>query len=68
MATCGRMTMTVGEAAVFLGVSKNSAWAAVRRGEIVSFRVGRRVLIPVRRLEEMLEPKSEGGHGTRAAS
>jgi len=67
MATCERMTMTVREAAVFLGLSKNSAWAAVKRGEIPSVRVGRRVLIPVRRLEEMLErTKSETDHGAAA--
>lgn len=42
----GRGTMSVEEAAVILGISRNSAYEAVRRSEIPSLRLGRRILIP----------------------
>ncbi len=50
-----RKTYTVEEAAERLGISRNSAYEAVRRGEIPSLRIGRRVLIPRAALERMLE-------------
>ena len=50
-----RRTLTVAEAARELGVSRNTAYDAVRRGEIPSIRIGRRILVPRRRLEDLLE-------------
>ena len=44
-----RLTLTVEEAAVLLGISRNSAYEAVRRGEIPSVRIGGRIVIPRRR-------------------
>ncbi len=41
-----RLTLTVEEAAARLGISRASAYEAVRRGEIPSIRIGRRVLVP----------------------
>ena len=49
-----RLTMTVEQAAEVLGISRTLAYEAVRRGEIPSIRIGRRVLVPVARLESML--------------
>jgi len=49
-----RLTYTVEEAAALLGISRNSAYEAARRGEIPTIRIGRRVVIPRVRLEEML--------------
>ena len=49
-----RRTLTVDEAAAVLGISRTSAYEAVRRGEVPSIRIGRRVLISVNALEEML--------------
>jgi excisionase family DNA binding protein len=49
-----RLTYTVGEAAQLLGISRNSAYEAARRGEIPTIRVGRRILVPRNRLEELL--------------
>ncbi len=49
-----RLTYTVGEAALLLGISRNSAYEAVRRGEIPTIRLGRRILVPRNRLEELL--------------
>ena len=50
-----RLTYTVEEAAHLIGISRNSAYEAVRRGEIPTIRIGRRILIPRTRLEDLLE-------------
>ena len=49
-----RMTMTVGEAAKLLGISRNLCYEAVARGEIPVVRVGKRLLIPRVVLERLL--------------
>jgi excisionase family DNA binding protein len=49
-----RLTYTVEEAARLLGISRNSAYEAVRRGELPTIRLGRRILIPRSRLEDFL--------------
>lgn len=49
-----RAALTVPEAGELLGLSRGSAYAAVRRGEIPSIRFGNRVLVPVPRLLELL--------------
>jgi excisionase family DNA binding protein len=41
-----RLVLSIPEAPALLGVSKNSAYSAVARGEIPSIRVGRRIVIP----------------------
>jgi excisionase family DNA binding protein len=41
-----RLTLTVEEAAELLGISRALAYEAVRRGEIPSLRIGRRILVP----------------------
>ena len=41
-----RATLSVVEAARIMGVSKNVAYEAVRRGEIPSIRLGGRILVP----------------------
>jgi excisionase family DNA binding protein len=46
---------TVEEAGTILGLSRASAFAAVSRGDIPSIRVGKRLIIPRRALERMLE-------------
>jgi excisionase family DNA binding protein len=40
------LTYSISEAAEAIGVGRNSAYELVRRGELRSVRVGRRVLIP----------------------
>lgn len=50
-----RPTMTVDEVAQLLGISRGLAFQAVRRGELPAIRVGRRILIPVHRLYELLD-------------
>jgi len=49
-----RLTYTVEEAAQLLGISRNSAYEAVRRSEIPTIRLGRRIVIPRSRLEDLL--------------
>lgn len=49
-----KVTITVSEAAVLLGISRNSAYEAVRRGELPSLSLGRRLLVPIARFEAML--------------
>jgi excisionase family DNA binding protein len=50
-----RLTLTVGEASQVLGVSRSSAYELVRRGELPSMRLGRRIVIPVRALDALLD-------------
>lgn len=50
-----RWTLTVSEAAKVLGISRASAYECVRTGEIPSIRLGGRILIPVRLLDQLLE-------------
>jgi excisionase family DNA binding protein len=52
-----KLTMTVPEAAKLLGVGRNQAYEAVRRGEIPTVKIGRRILVPTKALERMLEAK-----------
>lgn len=50
-----KLTLTVREAAKLLGLSKMTAYAAVREGQIPSLRIGRRVLVPRLALERLLD-------------
>jgi excisionase family DNA binding protein len=50
----GRATITVEEAAHYLGIGRSAAYEAVRRHEIPSLRIGRRLVIPVPRFLSLL--------------
>ena len=54
-----RLTMTVEEAAVVLGIPRATAYNAVSRGEIPCIRIGRRILIPKVALERLLDGAGE---------
>ena len=56
-----RLTYSVDEAARLLGISRNSCYEAIRRGEIPMIRLGRRILVPRSRLEDLLEQADAGG-------
>jgi excisionase family DNA binding protein len=58
-ATQLRLVLTVEEAAAALGISRASAYEAVRVGEIPSLRIGKRILVPKSALERMLEHAGE---------
>lgn len=53
------LAVSVPEAALLIGLSRSTTYAAVKRGEIPSVRVGGRVLIPLRRLQELIDPQEE---------
>ena len=55
-----KKTLTVDEAAKFLGVGRGTAYEAVRRGEIPVVRIGKRLLVPVAALERLLAEASHG--------
>lgn len=47
-------TISVEHAAKLLGIGRNTAYDAVKRGEIPSLRLGRRLVVPVGKLMELL--------------
>ena len=50
----GRDTFTVDEAAEILGLSRCSAYAATKTGQIPTIRIGRRLLVPRIAIERKL--------------
>lgn len=53
-----KLCISVPEAARLLGLGRNSVYEAVRRGEVPAVRVGRRLVVPIRALEEWLESQT----------
>ena len=53
-----KLVLSVEEARAMLGLSRGLMYEAVRRGEIPSIRVGRRILIPSAALLRKLETSS----------
>jgi excisionase family DNA binding protein len=49
-----RLTITVEEVAILLGLSRNSAYQGIATGEIPHIKVGKRILIPRIAFEKML--------------
>jgi excisionase family DNA binding protein len=47
-------TISVEETAVLLGISRSAAYRAAKEGQLVVFRVGRRLLVPTAPLLRML--------------
>lgn len=50
-----RLTLTVEETAKLLGIGRQLAYERIKTGEIPSIRLGKRVLVPRRALEKLLE-------------
>jgi excisionase family DNA binding protein len=50
-----RLTMSVEEAGERLGISRSLAYELVRRGEVPCLRLGRRLVVPVKGLDAMIE-------------
>lgn len=59
-----RLTLTVEEAAVVLGISRSHAYESVKRGELPCIRIGRRILVPKIALAEMMESAELGRAGS----
>jgi excisionase family DNA binding protein len=51
----GRLTWTIPEAANLLGISKDSAYQAARRGDLPVRIIGRRMLVPRAALMRLLD-------------
>jgi excisionase family DNA binding protein len=51
----GRLTVTVAEAAELLGISRGLAYELIQRGELPAMRLGRRIIVPVRAIEALLD-------------
>jgi len=58
-----RLTLSVEEAAATLGIRRAFAYEAVRRGEIPSIRIGRRVLVPHAALHRLLNTEVDSADG-----
>jgi excisionase family DNA binding protein len=54
------LTLSIHQAAAMLGIGRNQAYEAARRGELPIIKIGRRILVPRAQLERMLkgEPKA----------
>jgi hypothetical protein len=59
--------ISVEAAGRLVGVSRSAAYRAAARGDIPTFRLGRRLYVPTVRLLEMLGLSSEDGLSTTAA-
>ncbi len=55
-----RLTLTVEEAAKLLGISRAFAYESVRRGDIPSIKIGRRVLVPKAQLYRLVGVTDDG--------
>lgn len=47
-------TLTVEQAAVLFGISRSSAYRGIESGDIPSFRIGRRIVVPTAKVLDML--------------
>jgi excisionase family DNA binding protein len=62
-----RFTCTIEAAGEMLGIGRSLAYQAARRGEIPTIRLGRKLLVPLGRLEQMIGPiESDGPAGNPA--
>jgi hypothetical protein len=50
----GRLTISVPEAGRWLSLGRDAAYAAAARGEIPTLRLGRRIVVPVPKLLQLL--------------
>lgn len=50
----GRLTVSVPEAGRALGIGRDAAYAAAERGEIPTLRIGRRLVVPVPKLLDLV--------------
>lgn len=49
-----RLTYTVEEAAEVLGISRAAAYRCVKRGELRSVQLGRRIVVPVSAVDDLV--------------
>ena len=56
-----KLTLNINEVAAALGISRNAAYQACKKGEIPAIRIGKRLLVPKNQFERMLD-----GNGNKA--
>jgi excisionase family DNA binding protein len=61
-----RDTYTVPEAAKRVGISRNAAYEAIKRGELPALRIGSRLVVPRAALERLLETCGTCGRNSPA--
>jgi excisionase family DNA binding protein len=59
----GRLALSVEEAGELLGISRGLAYELVRKGELPSLRLGRRLIVPLAALESMLADNQTANAG-----
>jgi excisionase family DNA binding protein len=59
-ASDGPLAVTIGEAARRLGVHRETLRAAIERGEVPAARLGRRWLVPIAAIEQLLSHPGNG--------
>lgn len=52
--TIERKTYKIGEAGQLLGIGRNQAYDAAKRGEIPTIKIGKRLLVPKEALDRLL--------------
>lgn len=57
----GKPLQSVKATALFLDMNLGGAYAAVRKGEIPSIRIGRKIMIPTGKMSSMLGFETSGG-------
>jgi len=57
-ATTDPRTMTVAQAAAVLGISRTTAYECIRAGSIPSLRLGGRIIVSTRAIDELLDHAS----------
>jgi len=62
-----KRTYSVEEAAKILGIGRSAAYQAVGTGEIPAIRIGKRLLVPVQALEQLLSTATRDRGGERVA-
>lgn len=50
--------LTVEEAGRWLGIGRSAAYDAIQRNELPHIRIGRRIVVPIKALERMLDVSS----------
>jgi excisionase family DNA binding protein len=50
-----RRTYTVEQASKLLGIGRNNGYQAVRRGELPTIKIGKRLLVPKAALDRLLD-------------
>jgi excisionase family DNA binding protein len=60
-----QLVYTVPEAGAMLGLSRNGAYEAAKRGEIPTIRIGARLVVPKIAFHRLLEFGASAGNGGR---